>query len=108
MLSSPKARQFGNSSRTRSSSLPRITKKFLWMESLCRRNRKRRRLSLINQPVVNRVERQFQAIRNAQLVENIVQVVLHRLLADEQFLADLAIAETLRHQLYDFFFAVTQ
>jgi hypothetical protein len=55
-----------------------------------------------------RVQRQFQAVRDAQLVENVVQVILHRLFADEQFLPNLFIAEALRHELHDLFFAVTQ
>ncbi len=65
-------------------------------------------LRLLDQPVMNRVQRQFQPVRNAKLVENIVQVVLHRLLADKKLLADFLVAKPLRHQLHDFFFAVAQ
>jgi hypothetical protein len=38
---------------------------------------------LVNQPVVDGVKRELEAVGNAQLVENIVEVILHRLLADE-------------------------
>ena len=45
------------------------------------------------------VEGEFEAVGDAELVENVVQVVLHRLLADEKLLADLAVVEALRHEL---------
>ena len=38
---------------------------------------------LIDQPVVNSVERKFEAVGNAQLVKNIVQVILHGLFANK-------------------------
>ena len=50
---------------------------------------------------MNRVESQFQAVGNAQFIENVVQMVLDRLLADEHFLGHLFILEALRHQDHD-------
>ena len=58
--------------------------------------------------MVDGVQREFQAVGNAELVEDIVQVIFYRLLADEKFFADLLVAVTLRHQLHDFFFAVAE
>ena len=55
---------------------------------------------------MDRVQREFEAVGDAQLIENIVQVIFHRLLADEQFFANFLVPESLRHQLHDFFFAV--
>jgi len=63
---------------------------------------------LVNQAMVNGVEGQFQAIGNTELVENIVEVIFHRLFADEQFFAYFAIAKSLRDKLHDFFFAITE
>ena len=53
------------------------------------------------------VERQLQPIGNAQFVEDVVQMVLHRVLADEHFLGRLLVLETLRHQDDDFPLALT-
>jgi hypothetical protein len=64
------------------------------------------KLGLVNQPVVNRVQRQLQPVRNAQLVENIVQVILHGLLGDKQLFANFLVPEPLRHELHDFFLAI--
>jgi hypothetical protein len=47
---------------------------------------------------VDGVKREFQAIGDAQLIENIVQVILHRLLADEHLFSNLFVPEALRHQ----------
>jgi hypothetical protein len=41
-------------------------------------------LCLVDQAVMDCVKRQFQPVRYTQLIENIVQVILHRLLADEE------------------------
>jgi hypothetical protein len=65
-------------------------------------------LRLINEPVMDGVERQLQAVGDAQFVEDIVQVILHSLFRNEKFLAYLLVAESLRHQLDDLFFAVAQ
>jgi hypothetical protein len=63
---------------------------------------------LIDESVVNGVESEFEAIGNAELVENIVQVIFYGLLADEKFFADFLVAETLGDELNDFFFAVAE
>src|SRR5579871_3851030 len=57
---------------------------------------------------MNGVESEFEAVRNAELVKDIVEVVLHGLLGDEEFLADFLVAEALGNELNDFFFAITQ
>ena len=54
------------------------------------------------QALVDGVERQFQAVGNAQLVEDVVQMVLHRLLADEHLLGHFLVLVALRHQRDDF------
>jgi hypothetical protein len=58
--------------------------------------------------MVDGVERQFQAIGNAEFVENIVQVVFYGLLADEELFADFLVPETLGNELNDFFFAIAE
>ena len=57
---------------------------------------------------VDGVKSQFQPVGYAQLIEDIVEVVLDGLLADEQLLADFLIAETLSDELHDFFFAIAE
>src|SRR5271156_6718294 len=54
------------------------------------------------------IQRKFQTVGYAQFIENIMQMIFYRLFADEKFLADLTIPETLRHQLHDFLLAVAQ
>jgi hypothetical protein len=65
-------------------------------------------LRLVNQAVMNGVQRKLEPIRNAQFIENIMEVIFYRLFADEKFFADLTIPKTLRHQLHDFLLAVAQ
>src|SRR6266403_4760077 len=67
-----------------------------------------RRLSRQMQTFVDRVERQFQAVRNAELVEDVVEMVLHRLLADEHLFGHLFVLVPLRDQGDDFALAGTQ
>ena len=52
---------------------------------------------LVNQAVVDGVEGQLQAVGDAELVEDVVQVVLDGLFADKEFLADFLVAITLGH-----------
>ncbi len=59
-------------------------------------------LAVQMQPLVDRVQRQFQTVGNAQLVEDVVQMVLHRLLADEHLLGHFFVLVALRHQRDDF------
>src|SRR6266567_3288671 len=66
------------------------------------------RLRMINEPVMNRVQRKLEPVGNSQLVKNIVQMVLDRLLGDEKFFANFLVSKTLCHQLNDFFLAVAQ
>src|SRR5579863_788067 len=67
-----------------------------------------KRLRLIYEAVMDGVEGQFETVGNSEFIENIVQVIFHRLFADEELLADFAIAEALCDELNDFFFAVAQ
>ena len=65
-------------------------------------------LGLVDEAVVDGVESEFEAIGNAKLVEDIVQVIFYGLLADEKFFADFLVAEALGDELNDFFFAVAE
>ena len=51
---------------------------------------------------------QLQAVGNAELVKDVVQVVLDGLLADEHALGDFLVFEALRNQLDDLLFPLTQ
>ena len=55
-----------------------------------------------------RVQGEFEAVGDAELVEDVVEVILHRLLADEELFANFLVAEALGDKLDDFFFAVAQ
>jgi len=57
---------------------------------------------------VDGVKREFQAVGDAQLIEDVVQMVLHRLLADKHLLGHFFVLETLRHQGDDFAFALAE
>src|SRR5437660_7683598 len=66
------------------------------------------RLGLVYESVVNGVQGQFEAVGDAELVEDVVQVVLDGLLGNEKLFADFLVAETLRDELNNFFFAVAE
>ena len=57
---------------------------------------------------MDRVEGKLKAVRDAELVENIVEVILYSLLRDEKLFADFLVAETLGDELDDFFFPVAE
>src|SRR5690606_27837173 len=59
-----------------------------------------RRLDL-DPALPDRVDHRLGAVADAQLAEDRGDVVLDRLLADEQTLADLPVGDALRHQLQD-------
>jgi hypothetical protein len=63
---------------------------------------------MIDEAVVDGVESEFEAVGDAKLIENIVEMVLDGLLGDEEFFADFFVAKTLRDELNDFFFAVAK
>src|SRR5258708_1331438 len=65
-------------------------------------------LRLIDQSMVNGIQRQFEAVGDAELVKNIVQMVFDGLFGDEKLFADFLVAETLRDKLHNFFFAVAE
>src|SRR5216684_1642152 len=55
-----------------------------------------------------RVQRQFEAVGDAEFIEDVVQMVLDGLLGDEKFFTDFLVAEALRDELNNFFFAVAK
>ena len=57
---------------------------------------------------MNGVERQFQTVRNTQLVKDVVQMVFHRLLTDKHPLGHFLVLEPLRDQHDDLFLALAQ
>ena len=56
--------------------------------------------------MVDGVQGEFKAVGNAELVEDIVQMVLDGLLADEEFFSNFFVAEALSDMLDYFQFAV--
>jgi hypothetical protein len=65
-------------------------------------------LRLIYKPVVNGVESELEAVGDAELVKDVVQMVFDGLLGDKKFFADFFVAETLGDELDDFLFAVAE
>ena len=65
------------------------------MENQLMSSSSRDALRLINEPVVDSVQRQFEAVGDAELVEDVVQMVFDGLLGDEKFFADFLVAEAL-------------
>ena len=66
------------------------------------------RLGMINQSVVNGIQREFEAVGDPKLIEDIVQMVFDGLFGDEKFFADFLVAEALSDKLHDFLFAVAE
>ena len=54
------------------------------------------------------IEGEFESVGHPELIEDVVQMVFHSLLADEQFLADFTVAEALRDQLDDLLLAIAE
>src|SRR2546430_14921813 len=71
-------------------------------------NRADAALRLVYKPVMNRVQRQFEAVGDAELVKNIVQMVFYRLFGDEKFFADFLVPEALCNKLNDLFLSVAE
>jgi hypothetical protein len=65
-------------------------------------------LRLVDQSVMYRIQREFEAVGDAEFVEDVVEVVLDGLFGDEKFFADFFVAEALGDELDDFFFAVAE
>jgi hypothetical protein len=57
---------------------------------------------------MNGVERQFETVGDAELVENVVKVVFYGLLANEELFPDFLVAEALGNELHNLFFAVAE
>jgi hypothetical protein len=73
----------------------------------CRRY-ERRNLRLVDEAMVDCVEGQFEAVGDAEFVEDVVEMILDGLLGDEKLFADFLVAETLGDELDDLFFAVAE
>jgi hypothetical protein len=54
------------------------------------------------------IERQFEAIGDAEFIENVVHVILYSLFADEQLFADFLVVKTLADELNDIHLAVAE
>jgi len=52
------------------------------------------------------IQRQFEAVGDAELVKNVVEVILYGLLADDESYADFLVVEALANELDDFLLAV--
>ena len=73
-----------------------------------RPDRSREALRLVYESMMYRIQREFEAVGDTELVENVVEMVFDGLLGDKKFLADFLVAEALGHELNDFFFAVAE
>src|SRR3982074_1100731 len=67
-----------------------------------------KKLRLVDEPVVDGVQRQFETVGDAEFIEDVVQVVFDGLLRDENFFADFLVAESLGDELDDFLFAIAE
>jgi hypothetical protein len=54
------------------------------------------------------IESQFEAVGNADLVKDVVQVILYGLLADEELRADFFVVKALGNELNNFHLAVAE
>ena len=54
------------------------------------------------------VQGEFEAVGDAEFIEDVVEMVFYGLLGDEKFFADFLVAEALGDELDDFFFAVAE
>ena len=54
------------------------------------------------------VERQFEAVRNAELVKDVAQVMLYGRLANQELFANFFVLKTLGDELNDFHLAVAE
>ncbi len=52
------------------------------------------------------IEREFEAVGDAEFVKNVVEMILHGLLADEESYADFLVSKALGDELDDFLLAV--
>src|SRR5258708_4136631 len=57
---------------------------------------------------MNGIQRQFEAVGDAELIKDVVQMVFDGLFGDEELFADFLVAKTLSDKLHDFFLAVAE
>ena len=67
-----------------------------------------RGLRLVDQAMVNCVQGKFEAIGNSELIKNVMQMILDRLLADKEFFADFLVAVALSDKLDNFLFSIAE
>src|ERR1700730_8755746 len=65
-------------------------------------------LRLVDQPVVNGVQGQLEAVGDAELVKDIVQMVFDGLFGDKKLFADFVLPKALRDELHNFLLAVAE
>jgi hypothetical protein len=63
-------------------------------------------LGFVDQAVVNCIERQFESVGDTEFIKNVVEMILHGLLADEESYADFLVAKALGDELDDLLFTV--
>jgi hypothetical protein len=63
---------------------------------------------MVDEAVVDGVKGEFEAIGDAELIEDVVEMILNGLLGDEKFFANFLVPETLSDELNDFFLAVAE
>src|SRR5579875_175972 len=61
-----------------------------------------------DQAMMNGVQGKLKPIRNAKLIEYVVQMIFDGLFADKEFLADFPVSKALCDELYDFLLAVAE
>jgi hypothetical protein len=66
----------------------------------------KRGLCLVDQAMVDCVKGKFETIGNAELIKNVMQVILDCLFADKELFANLLVAVALSDQLHDFLFSI--
>src|SRR5260370_31790313 len=73
-----------------------------------RPGRRRDALRLIYKSVMYRIQRQFEAVGDAEFVEDVVEMVFDGLFGNEKFFADFLVAQAFRDQLNNFFLTVAE
>ena len=63
---------------------------------------------MVYEPMVDGVEGQLEPVRNAELIENVMEVVFDGLFADEELFPDFLVPVALSDQLDDFLLAVAE
>src|ERR1035437_5079741 len=62
----------------------------------------------VDQAVMDSIEHQFEAVGDAELVKNVVKVILYGIVADEELFADSFVLKALSDELDNFQFAIAE